>query len=589
MTGSNLGDQLRQASGTPQSFQAQLTQTQTVQPNGIRTHALPALPVLELQALDISLPRGSDRTHAVAQVSLTVKPGEIVCLVGESGSGKSAIAHTIMGLQAKALVPTAGKILLQGEDVLTMSSVRLRELRCTSMSMIFQEPMTALNPVFACGEQIDEVLRTHTTLTASERQARVLDMIQKVGLPEPLRMLQSYPHQLSGGQRQRIMIAMALVLEPRLLIADEPTTALDVTTQAQILALIRTLQREHGTGVLFITHDFGVVAEIADRVAVLRQGELVEFGQKQQVLEHPEHPYTQMLIAAVPSMTPRVREASVRGEVILRTERLVKTYPNSRAPAVNQVALELRRGETLGIVGESGSGKSTVARCLAKLITTTSGSIFQHEQDIAPLSNRQMRPLRQCVQIVFQDPYRSLNPRRTVGDSIVEGPMNYGATRHEAWQRACELMELVRLEPSMLQRFPHEFSGGQRQRICIARSLAMKPEILIADEAVSALDVSVQAQVLRLLDEVRDQLNLAMLFITHDLRVAAQVCDRVAVMSKGEIVETGRTADIFLAPAHAYTQTLFAAAPGRAWLFEAGRARQKTTEDIYQVESLSPK
>ena len=589
MTGSNLGDQLRQASGTPQSVQAQLTQTQTVQPNGTRTHALPALPVLELQALDISLPRGSDRTHAVAQVSLTVKPGEIVCLVGESGSGKSAIAHTIMGLQAKALVPTAGKILLQGEDVLTMSSARLRELRCTSMSMIFQEPMTALNPVFACGEQIDEVLRTHTTLTASERQARVLDMIQKVGLPEPLRMLQSYPHQLSGGQRQRIMIAMALVLEPRLLIADEPTTALDVTTQAQILALIRTLQREHGTGVLFITHDFGVVAEIADRVAVLRQGELVEFGQKQQVLEHPEHPYTQMLIAAVPSMTPRVREASVRGDVILRTERLVKTYPNSRAPAVNQVALELRRGETLGIVGESGSGKSTVARCLAKLITTTSGSIFQHEQDIAPLSNRQMRPLRQCVQIVFQDPYRSLNPRRTVGDSIVEGPMNYGATRHEAWQRACELMELVRLEPSMLQRFPHEFSGGQRQRICIARSLAMKPEILIADEAVSALDVSVQAQVLRLLDEVRDQLNLAMLFITHDLRVAAQVCDRVAVMSKGEIVETGRTADIFLAPAHAYTQTLFAAAPGRAWLFEAGRARQKTTEDIYQVESPSSK
>ena len=589
MTGSNLGDQIRQASGTPQSGQAQLTHTQTVQPNGTRTHAVPALPVLELQALDISLPRGSDRTHAVAQVSLTVKPGEIVCLVGESGSGKSAIAHTIMGLQAKALVPTAGKILLQGEDVLTMSSARLRELRCTSMSMIFQEPMTALNPVFACGEQIDEVLRTHTTLTASERQARVLDMIQQVGLPEPLRMLQSYPHQLSGGQRQRIMIAMALVLEPRLLIADEPTTALDVTTQAQILALIRTLQREHGTGVLFITHDFGVVAEIADRVAVLRQGELVEFGQKQQVLEHPEHPYTQMLIAAVPSMTPRVREASVRGEVILRTERLVKTYPNSRAPAVNQVALELRRGETLGIVGESGSGKSTVARCLAKLITTTSGSIFQHEQDIAPLSNRQMRPLRQCVQIVFQDPYRSLNPRRTVGDSIVEGPMNYGATRHEAWQRACELMELVRLEPSMLQRFPHEFSGGQRQRICIARSLAMKPEILIADEAVSALDVSVQAQVLRLLDEVRDQLNLAMLFITHDLRVAAQVCDRVAVMSKGEIVETGRTADIFLAPAHAYTQTLFAAAPGRAWLFEAGRARLKKTDDIYQVESPSSK
>jgi peptide/nickel transport system ATP-binding protein len=240
-------------------------------------------------------------------------------------------------------------------------------------------------------------------------------------------------------------------------------------------------------------------------------------------------------------------------------------------------------------VGESGSGKSTVARCVAKLITTTSGSIFQHEQDIAPLSNRQMRPLRQFVQIVFQDPYRSLNPRRTVGDSIVEGPMNYGATRQEAWKHASELMELVRLEPNMLKRFPHEFSGGQRQRICIARSLAMKPEILIADEAVSALDVSVQAQVLGLLDEVREQLNLAMLFITHDLRVAAQVCDRVAVMSKGEIVETGRTADIFLAPAHAYTQTLFAAAPGRDWLFEGGRARLKKKGDIYQAESLGPK
>lgn len=536
-------------------------------------------PVLEIQALDISLPRGADRAHAVAQAVLTVNPGEIVCLVGESGSGKSAIAHTVMGLQAKALVPTAGKILLQGEDVLTMAPARLRQLRCTTMSMIFQEPMTALNPVFSCGEQVDEVLRTHTALTASERQTRVLDMIQQVGLPEPLRMLRSYPHQLSGGQRQRIMIAMALVLKPLLLIADEPTTALDVTTQAQILALIRTLQRENGTGVLFITHDFGVVAEVADRVAVLRQGELVEFGQKQQVLEHPEHPYTQMLIAAVPSMTPRVREASERSEVILRTERLVKTYPNSRTPAVNQVALELRRGETLGIVGESGSGKSTVARCVAKLITTTSGSIFQHGQDIAPLSNWQMRPLRKCVQIVFQDPYRSLNPCRTVGDSIIEGPMNYGATRQEAWRNASELMELVRLEPNMLQRFPHEFSGGQRQRICIARSLAMKPEILIADEAVSALDVSVQAQVLGLLDEVRDQLNLAMLFITHDLRVAAQVCDRVAVMSKGEIVETGRTADVFLTPQHAYTQSLFAAAPGRDWLFEAGHARLKNKDD----------
>ena len=329
MTGSNASDHFRQTGGAPQSLHAQLTQTHAVEKSGTQTDAVPARPVLEIQALDISLPRGSDRARAVAQVSLTVNPGEIVCLVGESGSGKSAIAHTVMGLQAKALVPTAGKILLQGEDVLTMAPARLRQLRCTTMSMIFQEPMTALNPVFSCGDQIDEVLRTHTALTASERQARVLNMIQQVGLPDPLRMLRSYPHQLSGGQRQRIMIAMALVLEPLLLIADEPTTALDVTTQAQILALIRTLQREHGTGVLFITHDFGVVAEIADRVAVLRQGALVEFGQKHQVLEHPEHPYTQMLIAAVPSMTPRVREASVRGEVILRAIRSSATAAKS--------------------------------------------------------------------------------------------------------------------------------------------------------------------------------------------------------------------------------------------------------------------
>ncbi|PHY07219.1 MAG: microcin ABC transporter ATP-binding protein [Alcaligenaceae bacterium] len=534
-------------------------------------------PVLALQGLSISLPRGAERAQAVAQVSLTVKPGEIVCLVGESGSGKSAIAHTVMGLQAQALVPTAGKILLQGEDVLTMSPNRLRQLRCTTMAMIFQEPMTALNPVFSCGEQIDEVLRTHTTLPAAQRKERVLEMIQKVGLPEPQRMLRSYPHQLSGGQRQRIMIAMALILKPLLLIADEPTTALDVTTQAQILALIRALQREHGTGVLFITHDFGVVAEIADRVAVLRRGELVEFGEKQQVLTAPAHSYTKMLIGSVPSMIPRRRVAAALSEAILRTERLVKIYPSTQMPAVKEVTLELRRGETLGIVGESGSGKSTVARCIAKLISTTSGSILQNGQDIAPLSIRQMRPLRQSVQIVFQDPYRSLNPRRTVGASIIEGPMNYGVSQKDAWMRASELMELVRLEPRMLERFPHEFSGGQRQRICIARSLAMKPEVLIADEAVSALDVSVQAQVLALLDEVRDQLNLAMLFITHDLRVAARVCDRLAVMSRGEVVETGLTRDIFLAPSHAYTRTLFEAAPGRDWLFEDGCARLKTS------------
>jgi peptide/nickel transport system ATP-binding protein len=524
-------------------------------------------PALEVRGLRIALPAGADRRFAAADVSFTVNPREIVCLVGESGSGKSAIAHSVMGLLPKALSVTGGQILLDGEDVLAVSESRLRELRCTRMSMIFQEPMTALNPVFTCGDQIDEVLRTHTALPPEARREKVLDIIGKVQLPEPQRMMGSYPHQLSGGQRQRIMIAMALVLEPVLLIADEPTTALDVTTQAQILELIRDLQREHGTGVLFITHDFGVVTEIADRVAVLRLGELVEFGPMQALLTAPKHDYTRMLIAAVPSLTPKQRPPVEEGELLLRTQALGKTYPRGRVAAAQDVALEIRRGETLGIVGESGSGKSTVARCIAQLIRPSEGRIFLKGQDIARLSTRQMRPFRRYIQIVFQDPYRSLNPRRTVGDSIVEGPMNYRVSHADAWARARKLMELVRLDPGALERFPHEFSGGQRQRICIARALAMEPDLLIADEAVSALDVSVQAQVLALLDEIRTRLNLAMLFITHDLRVAAQVCDRIAVMSRGRVVESGRTADIFADPQHDYTKSLFAAAPGRNWTF----------------------
>jgi peptide/nickel transport system ATP-binding protein len=524
-------------------------------------------PVLEVRGLKITLPAGADRPFAAEDVSFTVNPREIVCLVGESGSGKSAIAHSVMGLLPKGLAASGGQILLDGEDVLTVTEARLRELRCTRMSMIFQEPMTALNPVFTCGDQIDEVLRTHTALPAEARRERVRDIIQKVRLPDAERMMTSYPHQLSGGQRQRIMIAMALVLEPVLLIADEPTTALDVTTQAQILGLIRELQREHGTGVLFITHDFGVVAEIADRVAVLRLGELVEFRPARALLTAPEHDYTRMLIAAVPSLTPKQCPPAKDGELMLRTQGLGKTYPRGRVAAAQDVALEIHRGETLGIVGESGSGKSTVARCIARLVQPSEGRIFLNGEDVARLSTRQMRPFRRRVQIVFQDPYRSLNPRRTVGDSIVEGPVNYGVSHADAWARARKLMELVRLDPSVLERYPHEFSGGQRQRICIARALAMEPDLLIADEAVSALDVSVQTQVLKLLDEIRIRLNLAMLFITHDLRVAAQVCDRIAVMSRGQVVESGRTVDVFASPQHDYTKSLFAAAPGRHWTF----------------------
>ena len=532
-------------------------------------------PVLSVTDLTIDLPRNADRAHAVANVSFDVAPGEVLCLVGESGSGKSVIAFSVMGLLAKALKISAGTVRLQDEDITHASEERLRELRCTRMGMIFQEPMTALNPVMRCGEQIDEVLLEHTSMSASERKARVIEMIEQVHLPDPERMYQSYPHQLSGGQRQRIMIAMALILEPVLLIADEPTTALDVTTQAQILHLIRELQADRQTGVLFITHDFGVVAELADRVAVLKQGELVEVGTTQQVLSAPQHPYTRMLIASVPVHEPPEREAiPPTAPVVLKTESLSKRYTTfswsgrkRSVDAAQGVSVEVRRGETLGIVGESGSGKSTVARCITWLIESSDGRILLAGEDIAQLPRRDLRNLRRKVQIVFQDPYRSLNPRRTVGQSIIEGPLNYGESKSDALVHAQELMQLVQLDPDGLDRYPHQFSGGQRQRICIARALAMRPELLVADEAVSALDVSVQSQVLQLLEQIRDRMQLAMLFITHDLRVAAQVCDVVAVMSKGQVVEYGPTREIFSNPQHEYTRALFDAAPGRDFQF----------------------
>ncbi|MSP95626.1 MAG: ABC transporter ATP-binding protein [Betaproteobacteria bacterium] len=539
--------------------------------------AVAAPVVLEVRDLCIALPPGSDRAHAVTNVSFSVRRGEILCLVGESGSGKSVIAQSVMGLLPKTLPVSSGTILLEGRDITHASVEQLRKLRAARMSMVFQEPMTALNPVMTCGEQIEEVLREHTTLSPEARRAKILAILAEVSLPDPPRMAASYPHQLSGGQRQRIMIAMALVLEPVLLIADEPTTALDVTTQAQILRLVAELQAKHGTGVLFITHDFGVVADIAHRVAVLRLGEMVELGQKDDLLGNPQHAYTRMLIGSVPSLRPQTRAADATAPVVLSTHGLAKTYRASgwfvkREPvrAAQDVNIEIRRGQTLGIVGESGSGKSTVARCIVRLIDPTAGDVRLSGQDIATLGPAQLRPLRRKVQIVFQDPYRSLNPRRTVEEAIIEGPLNYGVPRAEALERACNLLELVRMDPAVLARYPHQFSGGQRQRICIARALAMQPELLIADEAVSALDVSVQAQVLGLLEEIRERLHLAMLFITHDLRVAAQVCDHVAVMSQGRIVEYGPAGQVFGAPQHEYTRALFDAAPGRNYNFSRG-------------------
>jgi peptide/nickel transport system ATP-binding protein len=531
--------------------------------------------ILDIRDLVVSLGKKPEAQRIIDRISFQVASGETLCVVGESGSGKSVTSLTVMGLLQKGtLVPTAGSVKLVGEELLTASENRLRQLRATTMAMIFQEPMTALNPVVPVGRQIDEVLRAHTSLDARARRKRILDMMEQVRLPQVERIFASYPHRLSGGQRQRIMIAMALVLEPKLLIADEPTTALDVTTQKQILTLIRDLQRDHGTAVLFITHDMGVVAEIADRVAVMRQGRLVETGALDAILRNPTMDYTRNLLSAVPSLVPRAPRPETQEPVVLEANELGKVYRERsflgkprEVKAADDVTLTLRKGRTLGIVGESGSGKSTVARCIVRLIDPTSGGIRLVGREISELSRRLLQPHRQRIQMIFQDPYRSLNPRITTGESIAEGPINYGVPREKALARARELLELVGLPADAVSRYPHQFSGGQRQRIAIARALALDPAVLVADEAVSALDVSVQAQVLELLEEIQKRLGIALLFITHDLRVAAQICDDVAVMQNGRVVEQGPAAEILTNPQQPYTRSLLEAAPGRGWDF----------------------
>jgi peptide/nickel transport system ATP-binding protein len=524
--------------------------------------------VLRIDNLSVALPVGADRPLAIDAVSLSIDAGKTLCVVGESGSGKSVMATAVMGLLAKELKVAGGQIALNGEMLLQASTTRLRDLRGKSMGMVFQEPMTALNPVMRCGDQIDELLRTHTDWRADQRAAQVLTILERVKLPEPARMVRSYPHQLSGGQRQRIVIAMAAILKPALLICDEPTTALDVTTQKEILRLIADLQREQGCAVLFITHDMGVVAEIANQVLVMHQGRAVEYGEADQVLRRPLADYTKMLLAAVPSMTPPPAKPAAMGEPRVRVLGVGMTYTSRdwlgrarHTQALQDAALEVRAGETLGIVGESGSGKSTLARCIIRLIHPTVGQVYWGPDKVCTLRESELRPLRSHIQVVFQDPNRSLNPRRKVGDSIIEGAMNFGAAPAIAQAIAEQLMHQVRLPVESLQRYPNQFSGGQRQRLAIARALACKPQVLVADEAVSALDVSVQAQILNLLREVQAELGLGLLFITHDLRVAAQLCDRVIVMHQGRIVEQGRTAALYAHPQHNYTRTLFAAAP----------------------------
>lgn len=542
-------------------------------------------PILSLDALSIRLPRNADRDYAIQNINLDLYRDQILCLVGESGSGKSIASNAIMRLLPPGVNVESGRILFEEQDLLSLNEAAMRQVRGAQIAMVFQEPMTALNPLHSIGEQIFEMFRLHTSLSKREINRKVLDLLDEVRLPDPAAAARAYPHELSGGQRQRAMIAMALALEPKVLIADEPTTALDVTTQAQILKLIRDLQRRKGTAVLFITHDFGVVAEIADRVAVMQQGELVELGPAEEVLNRPQHEYTQKLIAAVPPLTPP-EPAPIGDEAALVIREVSKTYRQggllSRrrrvTHALDQVSLTLPKGATLGVVGESGSGKSTLARCIVRLLTPDAGHIRLGDIDLATMSKRQWRSEARRVQMVFQDPFGSLNPRRRVGDLIAQGPIAHGVPRKEALERARKLLELVDLDPGGMNRYPHEFSGGQRQRIGLARALALQPEILVADEPVSALDVSVQAQVLTLLRDLKDRLGLSMIFVTHDLRVAAQVCDVVAVMQSGQVVEYGLAADVFTRPQHPYTQQLLTAIPGREWSGYTGPIDDKVFE-----------
>jgi peptide/nickel transport system ATP-binding protein len=533
--------------------------------------------VLRVEGLTVSLKQSG--TATVKDISFSVHAGETLCVVGESGSGKSVTSLAVMGLlDPAALEVTAGKITVDGQDILSVTAEELRRMRATRMSMVFQEPMTALNPVETVGAQVEEVLKVHGESDAASRRRRVLEMFEAVHLPNPERIYASYPHQLSGGQRQRIVISMALILRPKLLIADEPTTALDVTTQRQILALISELQERFGAAVLFITHDFGVVSEIADRIVVMNRGQLVEIGSRDEVLARPQQSYTRMLVSSVPSLVPPERE-SVPGSEVLAISRLAKTFPlggffgrKRQVHALQPTDLSLRRGEILGIVGESGSGKTTLARCLTRLMQPSGGSIVLDGIDVSQMSPSAFRPHRRRLQVVFQDPFRSLNARMRVRDIVTEGMLNFGTPKAEAYARAGDLLERVGLSRDMLMRFPHQFSGGQRQRISIARALALEPDVLIADESVSALDVSVQKQVLELLRGICDESGVGILFITHDLRVAAQICDRIAVMRKGEMVEAGSASTVLATPSHPYTRELIAAAPGRDWDFANFRA-----------------
>ena len=505
------------------------------------------------------------------KVGFSIKKGETFALVGESGSGKSLTALAIMRLLPEAVQVTGGDVLLEGESLFGLPEFAMQKIRGRRIAMIFQEPMSALNPVMPVGEQVAEVLRLHLGLGAKEAKVRVIALFDEVALPEPAKRYGWYPHQLSGGQKQRVMIAMALACEPELLIADEPTTALDVTVQAQVLALLNKIKQERHLSILFITHDMAVVAQVADRVAVMRRGEIVESAQTAHFFNTPQHPYTQRLLQdALGSEKKRQRDIH---ETLLRVKDLKVYFPVKKGlfqrtvgyvKAVDGVSLEIRRGKTLALVGESGSGKSTLGRAILSLVPVYAGEILFDNRSLLGLSRRELRAYRQKIQVIFQDPFSALDPRMSIGEILREGmeSLYVGPSDRKAQDAYLgALLEKVELDPGYLNRYPHEFSGGQRQRIGIARALAVNPELIICDEPTSALDVTVRAQVLTLLQKIQDDTGVSYLFITHDLSLVPAIADEVAVMKEGRIVEQGSVHAVMESPTHPYTQTLLAAAP----------------------------
>ena len=531
--------------------------------------AMPQEPLLDVRNLSISFRQGGKQVPAVQDVSFTLARGRTLALVGESGSGKSITALSIPGLMgATSAIYPSGEILFQGRDLRLASEDELRRVRGKSITMVFQEPMTSLNPLHTIARQIGEILELHGMAGASARRTRVIELLEEVGIPQPETRLGAYPHQLSGGQRQRVMIAMALANRPDLFIADEPTTALDVTVQAQILTLLRDLQTKLGMAMLFITHDLGIVRKIADDVCVMQHGRIVEAGPVVAIFDNPQHPYTKALLAAEPK--GKAVSADASAPVIVETDNLKVWYPIKRGflrktighvKAVDGISIKVRAGQTLGVVGESGSGKTTLGLALLRLIRSE-GPILYLGQRIDALTSKAMRPLRRDLQIVFQDPYGSLSPRMSVSDIVEEGLLvqKRGSTALERRDIIARALADTGLDPSAMDRYPHEFSGGQRQRIAIARAMALEPKFIVLDEPTSALDMSVQAQIVDLLRDLQVRRNLAYVFISHDLKVVRALATDIIVMRNGKVVEQGVATEVFASPQSDYTKALFAAA-----------------------------